>query len=88
MVDGVSSLYGAGMASFDIWAIYDHPTDYPDAFVVRPWRLKPGPDGGWHEPGYAYPAGSLTEARAHLPSGLTKLPRLPYDDPAILEVWV
>jgi hypothetical protein len=67
------------------YAIYDHPRDFPDHFVVREWRV--------HD-GQVYPAedcwltNTLEEARALIPSGMYNFGRFPTDDPVILEVWI
>lgn len=70
------------------YAIYDHPKDYPEDFVVRRWRivegsLNPVPD----ETPFAR-ATSLREARAAIPPGLVHLHRHPEDDPVLVETWV
>lgn len=65
-----------------IWCIYDHPTDYPHSFVVRPWR-----EGG--QPYLAaLLASDLAEARTLVPEGLTRVRRLEADDPPIVECWM
>ncbi len=65
------------------YAIYDHPDDYPDSFVVREWRVLPGEI----QPGPAQLANSLEEARGLIPAGKERLPDFPGDDPKIVEVW-
>lgn len=65
------------------WVIYDHPADYPEHYVVRPWVT----DGGAIASFAARTFDTLEEARAVLPDGLTLSP-LPEPDPAILEVWL
>lgn len=67
------------------WVIYDHPADFPEHVVVRPWtvfrrQIEPGP---------ARLFGSLDEARELLaPMGLYRMDRQDGDDPTILEVWL
>jgi hypothetical protein len=68
-----------------IWAIYKHPRDYPDKWVLRGHDIGPGtvsvrPD--------CIVADSYAEVAAQLPPGLTKLHRFPGDDPVIYETWI
>jgi len=66
-----------------VYAIYKHPTDYPD--VCRIWHtdsMPPRPDKNLFAQGK-----TLKEIRAKLPPGLTCRPRWKNDDPAILEIW-
>lgn len=68
------------------YAIYDHPMDYPEHFVVRAWfafadgLLQPDPACQLAE--------TLDQARSLVPEGLTCLPRFEWDDPKIAEVWI
>ena len=69
------------------YAIYDHPSDYPNNFVVRRWEVVRGVP-------VAMPCGNpvLTEtleaARAVVPPGFVNIGRFENDDPVILEVWI
>jgi hypothetical protein len=67
-----------------MWVIYDHPSDYPNAWVVREWKIADEP--------VAMPnviiAKSLKAARAAIPPGLFCMPRWQGDDPAVVEVWL
>lgn len=65
-----------------IWTIYDHPTDYPNAWVARAHDVPGGPTDRVEV------ADSLEALRAKLPRGLTMLARHPDDDPVIREVWL
>jgi hypothetical protein len=67
------------------YAIYDHPSDYPDHFVVRVWRIT---DGRLDPAEECWLAKTLEDARALIPSGLYCLGRWPEDDPVIVEVWI
>lgn len=70
------------LGEYLIWCIYDHPTDYPHNFVVRPWR-----EGG--QPYLtALIASTLQEARTLVPEGLVRVKRLEADDPPIVECWM
>ena len=64
----------------ECWAIYDHPSDFPDHWVVRRW-VSGVPDAVGR--GYL----TLDAARASLPEGLENLGTEPGEDPVIAEVW-
>ena len=67
------------------FVIYENPTDYPDRFVVRKWRI-----GGGAVEAAVWPTkvvDSLEEARSHVPDGLVNIGRTSGDDPVIREVW-
>lgn len=64
------------------YAIYDHPKDYPDSFVVRRW-VGQVPD--------VIPTGvadTLEQARALIPRGLSRIPHQASEDPIIAETWI
>jgi hypothetical protein len=66
------------------FVIYDHPTDYPLGFVVREWLVTAqGP-----QPGEAWTATTLEDARTHIPDGSVNLGRTEQDDAKIAEVWM
>jgi hypothetical protein len=70
-----------------MWTIYDHPLDYPNGYIARRWKVGgPGPDPIPTSDTFA--AATLDGVRALLPPGLTRLGRLPDDDPTIVETWV
>lgn len=69
-----------------MFVIYDHPSDYPESFLVRRWLV--GEEQALAEITPTAVVGSLEEARAAVPAGLTCLPRQPADDPKIVEVWL
>jgi hypothetical protein len=66
------------------YAIYDHPIDYPDSFVVREWLVRPGEV----DVGDARIAATLEEARAMIPAGATLVEAGDFGDPKIIEVWM
>jgi hypothetical protein len=68
-----------------MWTIYDHPRDYPDAFVARKWLIGGGPEPGPTDE--VMTAATLDELR-RLMFGLACIPRWPEDDPCIVEVWL
>jgi hypothetical protein len=69
-----------------MWVIYAHPSDHPQHYVLRRRHVL----GGRIEVDTAHTllANDLAGARALLPPGLFRLPRLPDDDPLIVEMWV
>lgn len=71
-------------APFRQYAIYDHPRDYPDHFVVREWLIFPGHT----QPGDAWLAETIEEARTVLPSGTTQISGPDPKDPILIEVWM
>jgi hypothetical protein len=68
-----------------MWTIYDHPKDFPELFVVRPFII----DGGNVRPMTLCITGeTLEEVRRYLiPYQLTCIPRQEGDDPCIVETW-
>ena len=70
-----------------IWVVYDHPADFPDAFVARQ-HIATGDGAG---PTTAYITGDDLDAiRRFLQQllGLVKRDRQPDDDPVIVETWL
>lgn len=65
----------------DIWTVYDHPSDYPQHFVVRRWELA--------HPKEHYLFAALEQAREFLSAkALVRLGRFEQDDSAIIETWL
>lgn len=70
-----------------IWTIYDHPSDFPDYFILRPHDVLPG--GIVVENGEGYACPDIEVLREHMRGmGLTCIPRRPEDDPIIVESWL
>lgn len=67
------------------YAIYDHPRDFPDHFVVREWLIKDGQVTPAEE---CWLTQTLEDARALIPRGMYNFGRYPQDDPVIVEVWI
>lgn len=68
-----------------------NPSDYPDCYVVRRWRISSGGDPVAEPAPYAVGIGddALAMMRADLTRlGLTCIGRDANDDPVILEVWI
>lgn len=77
-----------------IWTIYDHPSDFPNGYVIRKsysWSMV-WPNGkrvpaSCQRGGVVYD--SLKLARHHCESlGATCIGRQPGDDPVIVECWI
>jgi len=71
------------------YVIYDHPSDYPNDYVLRKQAsiFVPGqPPESVQEA--ACRVGSLEEMRSHVPMGAVCLGRYGNDDPKIVEVWM
>ncbi|AWY05439.1 hypothetical protein HOT42_gp90 [Microbacterium phage Metamorphoo] len=68
-----------------VYTIYDHPSDYPDDYVLRAWRVQDGAVVGYDVSG-KHP--DLEEVRRMIPEGRHRIGRMQDDDPAILESWV
>lgn len=65
-----------------VWAIYDHPTDYPKHFVARKFMgTRPTRDLFGRE--------KLDDLRQlMIQRGLARMERHPDDDSKIIEVWI
>lgn len=69
----------------EMWTVYDHPADFPDAFVARKWVVRAG--GPIATPEVVMGV-TLEEVRERLPEGLYPLNRNEGDDPTIVETWL
>jgi hypothetical protein len=72
------------VAEIRLYAIYDHPTDYPPGFVLREWLIT----STGMRTGQAWAAPTLEQAREMIPDGTERQPRDPDDDTKIVEVWM
>lgn len=72
-------------AVLSMYVIYDHPADHPDEFVARRWDV--GATGPIPKE-LVGSAKTLEEVRELLPPDLAMIPRMPGDDPKIVEVWL
>lgn len=73
------------------WTIYQNPVDYPDyPYVMRRWVLMSDSSTAMDQRlACIENEEGLNNIRATLERyGLTRIPRMPEDDPAILEVWI
>lgn len=67
------------------WVIYEHPKDFPNKFVARPFFT----GCGWYTAlEFHKTADTLEGIRASLPTGLVRTERHPSDDSVIVEVWI
>jgi hypothetical protein len=73
-------------ASLGIFTVYHNPLDYPGKFVVRRSVVSAGRVVTDRDP--LAVVWSLEQARAAIPRGLTRLPRMPEDEIQIVEVWL
>lgn len=75
------------MTKITHYAVYDHPTDYPDEFVVRKWFIdKTG--GIVPDEQLFLQSKNLGDIQSKLKDiGLYRMPRFSDDDPVIVEVW-
>lgn len=66
------------------WVVYWNPSDFPDQYVVRRWKI----GRGWIEPDSMVEVfDMLDEARMAVPDGLYRIERDATDDPTIVEIW-
>jgi len=65
----------------ELWTIYDHPRDFPGAFVARLWLMDQPTDR-------VLISSTLDGVRALLPPGLMRLVRDLDDDPCVVESWL
>lgn len=66
---------------WECWVIYDHPIDFPDHYVARKFLDD-------HPTDYAVMSPSLDAVRTALPPGMIHFPRMPADEPQIVECWI
>lgn len=82
-----TGLPGSENNGLEIYTVYDHPTDYPDSFVVRRWRVIEGKEIPDDKLLIQSKDLNLIE-NILLEMGLTPIPRLPGDDPVILKNYI
>lgn len=68
-----------------MWVVYDRPSDHPEHFVARCWRIEPGKTLPTAD---VLLAPTLEGVRQALPGGLTRLDRAEGDDPVVVETWI
>lgn len=71
--------------TLDVYTIYDHPSDYPDKYVLRVHHAAAGQT---RSEAVACLFDSLDAAREALPPGLVCVGREMGDDPVIVESWI
>lgn len=73
----------------DIWTIYDHPKDFPDAFIARRFEVRSTTEGGPQATADVIVSGNLKDIRREMRNrGLVCLTRQDEDDSAIIETWL
>jgi hypothetical protein len=73
----------------EIYVIYDHPSDYPDHYVVRRHLVEEG--GKMSVDPKLHMQSKVLEVLQHslvFEMGLTRLDREPGDDPVIIESYI
>lgn len=70
------------------FAVYEKPADFPNSFVVRKWFIDPGSTEPRPDRNPCIIGPTLEAVREQIPAGLTRIERLPADDPVIVEVWI
>lgn len=69
-----------------MWTVYDHPRDFPNNYVARKFLVDAD---GPRPQEQILVCPHVDKIRATLAAdGFVCLPRLPDDDPTIIEVWV
>jgi hypothetical protein len=84
---GIKALHNKSRAQNDllVWTIYDHPKDFPNSYVVRPFSSRQGAAPltvHFEHAQLEHVRGALE----HL--GLICMPRAESDDPTIVETWL
>ena len=69
----------------EFWTIYDHPSDYPEHFVVRCYYLRGAVALSSAE---VKLAATLEEARRFIPREASCVGRDPTDLPVVVETWI
>lgn len=76
-----------GDEALDMFVVYERPTDYPEDFVIRRFRVGSGLEIlADRTPLFVGP--TLKAARRAVPPHCIRLERDPSDDPKIVEVWL
>ena len=73
-----------GPKTVSMWAIYEHPTDHPDAYVMREWLVS---ESG-AMPGNGQVFDTLEAARAAVPAAATRIDWPGEPDPHIVETYM
>lgn len=69
-----------------IWTIYNHPTDYPDGYIARAYKVN---EKGSHVTDETITSTDLEYLRmVFMRAGLACLMRNPNDDYKIIESWL
>ena len=70
-----------------LWAIYDHPADYPDGFEAREHEIRPGE---YHPTGNVLQAADLETLRRIMRDEMGKSPAHHFakTDATLVEVWM
>lgn len=69
-----------------IWTLYEHPTDYPNEYVLRRFDVEPDMAIGTKHCLTADTADELRDAAMR--AGLTRIKRNPEDESQVMESWL
>ena len=69
----------------DIYVVYEHPTDYPDKFVLRKWAITPNEI---HPEKTVIVEDTLEALHKHVPHNMARIERNILDEPQIIEIWL
>lgn len=72
---------------YNIWTLYDHPTDFPDCYVARRFSGMTGIASDQTITGQS-PGEVLLKIEAVDPNACQFIPRSPSDDPVIMGSWI
>lgn len=70
-----------------MFTIYFNPSDFPDKYVVRLWKIIPGFQGPVPTKEH-WVADTLENARKLVPPHLFVFPRVDGDIPCVVETWM
>ena len=76
-----------GITGLPMYVLYDHPSDYPNHFVVRP-ALVASKRGKAQFSRNGFLFDTIKEARDFIPKGMVRIHRDPADDPVIVESYI
>ena len=69
-----------------VWAVYDHPKDFPDVFIARLWLVTGDGSTATTMRLESPTVEPIREKLAH--EGRVKMDRSKFDDPCIVEIWL
>lgn len=71
---------------FEMWTVYEKPSDYPDQYVARRFEITAGKAAPTSD---VITSLFLEHVRRHMRErGLYRIDRTPQDEPQIVECWL